>query len=604
MNLKKPAWLLLSCLIVLVMVLASCGEKTATQTTAATTVKGTTTQQTTTVKTTAATTAAATTASNEPKYGGELRVVVATDLSRFDDCYPVGFSGVWSLALTNEECFEGDWMRGPAGTGEVTWLLPAGFEAPERFWKEGLCESWEIDSVNNAMILHVQHGIYWHNKAPTNGREMDADDIVFSLQRQWSTAGTFLSGSYPKPEVTAIDNWTVNVDFKTWSDLTNTIVQIGDVPYIWPRDAVTKFGDMRDWKNSIGTGPYIMTDYVKSTSYQFVRNQNYWDTDPTPAGKGNQLPYLDSVKILVITDNSTRLSAMRTQKADQIWPVKWEDAAALKKSNPELKYVSVNNTAIGLLAMREDNPDFPWAKLAVRQAMTMAVDYQTISDTFYGGEGNAMVYQVAPTIEFKDIYISLKEMPEDVRYLFTYHPEEAAQMIKDAGYPNGFDMHVVCWSDQVDLLAIYKDYFADVGVNLILDVKEYGTFNSMVFGKGHTEAIVGVNQNALPFNMDAFRPSVFNASFVQDTKAVETWTSIWADYKDWNKRCQTYKEFLPYAFKQCYNIPFPGYAQYTFWQPWLKGYHGEFGTGNSDGGTFPKWVWLDQDLKYEMTGTR
>jgi hypothetical protein len=49
--------------------------------------------------------------------------------------------------------------------------------------------------------------------------------------------------------------------------------------------------------------------------------------------------------------------------------------------------------------------------------------------------------------------------------------------------------------------------------------------------------------------------------------------------------------------RQVYQILTPFYEIHTIWQPWIMGYHGEFGTGNSDLNTWTQYVWLDLGLK-------
>jgi ABC-type transport system substrate-binding protein len=70
-------------------------------------------------------------------------------------------------------------------------------------------------------------------------------------------------------------------------------------------DAIKLYGDVSDWRHQIGTGPFILQDFVSSSSATMVRNPNYWDKDPL--FPENQLPYLDGVKQLVIADASTRV---------------------------------------------------------------------------------------------------------------------------------------------------------------------------------------------------------------------------------------------------------------------------------------------------------
>ncbi len=73
---------------------------------------------------------------------------------------------------------------------------------------------------------------------------------------------------------------------------------------------------MQDWRNSVGTGPFMLTDFVSNSKATFVRNPNYWMKNPCGPGEGDQLPYVDGVKLLIIPDPATAVSAFRTGKLD------------------------------------------------------------------------------------------------------------------------------------------------------------------------------------------------------------------------------------------------------------------------------------------------
>ena len=59
-------------------------------------------------------------------------------------------------------------------------------------------------------------------------------------------------------------------------------------------EAVKQWGDLTDWHHAIGTGPFILTDFVGGSSATLVKNPNYWGYDERYPQ--NQLPYVDSVK--------------------------------------------------------------------------------------------------------------------------------------------------------------------------------------------------------------------------------------------------------------------------------------------------------------------
>ena len=64
--------------------------------------------------------------------------------------------------------------------------------------------------------------------------------------------------------------------------------------YIVPREVIDTHGDMKDWRNFIGTGPWMMDEYVESSSVTYTRNPNYWGFDEK--FPQNRLPYADGFR--------------------------------------------------------------------------------------------------------------------------------------------------------------------------------------------------------------------------------------------------------------------------------------------------------------------
>jgi hypothetical protein len=71
------------------------------------------------------------------------------------------------------------------------------------------------------------------------------------------------------------------------------------------------------------------------------------------------------------------------------------------------------------------------------------------------------------------------------------------------------------------------------------------------------------------------------------------------------KQFQLAKEITPYVLEQAYWLHLPDPYAFTFWSPWLGGYHGEFTTGWSQHHLdFPQYIWVDMDLKKHMLGAK
>ena len=336
----------------------------------------------------------------EPQYGGTLTLHLAIDPVGFDDAIMPHYS-TFTLKLTNEEVWEGDWSQGYAGgygSGEAKWFAAGGINRLEHK-ASALAERVEWDDERKDTItLHLRQGVYWHDKPPANGREVTADDVVFSLQRQYTLDTAYMKKTYPRAatrtEISASDDRTVVIKCHP-EDFADVITML-DYMNIFPRDAVEQFGDMNNWRNSIGTGPFILSDYMPGSSITYVRNDNYWGANPVGPGQGDQLPYLDKVEMLIVPDESTQDAAFRTGKLD-ILSCDWERAQEFLRM-PELEHVRyLEDYAQSAIYMRTDKADSPYADENVRRALALAIDNQEILDEYYGGEGTLLKWPVIET---------------------------------------------------------------------------------------------------------------------------------------------------------------------------------------------------------------
>ena len=161
---------------------------------------------------------------------------------------------------------------------------------------------------------------------------------------------------------------------------------------------------------------------------------------PVGPGKGNQLPYLDGVKLIIITDQSTRMAGIRTGKVDYCGAVNWEDIPTLKQENPELQYIEVYKGSDGVTHMRTDKE--PFNDIRVRKALFRATDFYDIRQNLAGGKGNIITWPICYYKEYKDAYLPLEESSDAVKELYTYDPDAAKQLLAEAGYPEGFKTKV------------------------------------------------------------------------------------------------------------------------------------------------------------------
>ena len=124
---------------------------------------------------------------------------------------------------------------------------------------------------------------------------------------------------------------------------------------------------MKDWKNVVGSGPFIVDDYVGGSSVTFVRNPNYWATDPRHPDLNLQLPYLDELKFIVMPDLAAQYAALRTGKVAYLRNIQAAEMSSFRETNPELVVLTSVPKATGP-GMRVDKPPFDDLNRAHRHA--------------------------------------------------------------------------------------------------------------------------------------------------------------------------------------------------------------------------------------------
>ena len=474
-----------------------------------------------------------------------------------------------------------------------------------------LADTWQIVGIGDVKF-HIRQGVHWAPN-PTaagqlvGGRLYTADDAVYNINRYFTAPLSYTNLTEPAmakaASVTKLD--AQDIEIKTpvnpWTGM--LIVDLSYYYFEFPPEVVQKYGNMLDWHNSVGTGPFMLTDFVSNASATMVRNPNYWMTDPVGPGKGNQLPYVDQVNILTIPDISTQLAAIRTGKADWLTGITRDDANSLKQTQPLLKSVSYFADAPYVIGMRQDNPKLPFSDLRVRQALMMATDFNSLKNNLFGGQAEINIFPIGPVKGFETAYVPLNQLPADVQALYNYNPDQAKQLLSAAGYPNGFKTTVVCRSigGDADFVSALADMWSKVGITLGVDVQQPAAWQAIGrnFDQMKLANITGIPTYA---NMPMLSGvSNSNPSRISDPKIDAVLAQITANLLDQTKTEQLFHDMIPYVLSQAYVIPVPEAYEYVFWWPWVQNYVGEQNIiYYSVQSSWAPYVWIDQNLKKQM----
>ena len=456
---------------------------------------------------------------------------------------------------------------GPRGTGE--YLFMQNSYTPEAFLKGQLAESWEI--TPDKMVFYLKPGTMWagNPRIGMEPRELTAEDIAWSMLKSLEIA---FHGVWPYiDEIYAPDRYTLVFDTnRFYAEWFYTIIHwLG----IFPPELYAAGVEPADWRNLVSIGPFILTDYVAGSKFEYERNPLYFDTT-TIDGVEYQLPFIDKLIFPVIVDVSTQIAALRTGAldADMIVPPAFTDT--LDATSPEMLKVLHDDDESLKLALRSDRP--PFNDIKVRRAMWRATDLKTINDTVFFGLGvlhnNPMNPMTSPD------YVSMEDLPPSGRELYDYNPEIARQMLAEAGYTDGFSVELVYtaglpWSE--DILALLVDQWAKVNVEIIPVPMELGALYATVFDleNGYKDTLMYAWGNSPPFSVMGItkpRGEGLNHSRYYDDEvwAEMYWTTL--SILDMADRTAAIRELAIYYHDLAIKINMPQQPIWTYGWKWLK----------------------------------
>jgi len=550
-----------------------------------------------------------------PEYGGTITYGRVSWAAHSDTWYISGWAS-HEIGLVNEMLGIGNWA---IDRNEWDWRLLA--DAPLSAWKGALAESWETPD-DTTIVFNIRKGVNWQDKAPMNGRELTAKDVEYNWQRllglgKFSETGASPMAGGMQPanyeSVTATDESTVVFKLKT-PDLAALRNVLGSqwIALIYPPEVIEQYGDYKDWRNTVGTGPYALTKVVEDSTRIWTKNPDYWAFDEKyPL---NRLPYADKVITLFMPEGGTRIAALRSGKIDILGTIgdsqlrSIDQVESLRRTDPQIE--------VWPFKFRSDNVFYliglekpPLNDIRVRQALQMALDHETIVNTYYQGQGDATPQgQIANDVA--GIGTPFEEWPEEVKKTYMYDPAGAEALLDAAGYERGADgirlKMGMGYFERYDLsyAELAAGYWREIGVEIEIDV----------LGVGET-GVVTPDQDTyrISWGEGAFRYSIpapltwafysggtrTNKDGLKDPKynamvdAIQAATTL-----EGQKRAA--KVANMYIIENQFRVWGPEIPQFQAWQPWLKGYNAEMRIGDNEPHTVMARLWLDLDLKAAM----
>jgi peptide/nickel transport system substrate-binding protein len=325
----------------------------------------------------------------------------------------------------------------------------------------------------------------------------------------------------------------------------------------------------------------------------------------------NQLPYIDGKKGLIIPDRSTQLATLRTGQIDYMERLIREEMEGITNTNHNALTIPILEEG-QILMGRCDKQELPFDDIRVRQALNLAVNKQAILDDYYGGHAEMLGPPYLNRLVQQGFYTPLEEQPSEptipgsqcsVQELFTYNPEKAKKLLTEAGYPNGFEVEVICEVVNVDYLSILVADYEKVGVTLKIKQIDPGTWWSTQQGKAY-DAIFARNSgtNGVCHCYVMWRKDhVASYALWEDPVVRKSFNKVQEVlHKDVNEMNRLMKEIGPYILEQAVGVWLPNPEMYTVYHPWFQNFHGECAFGMLGIAEWQRFIWLDTALKESL----
>jgi peptide/nickel transport system substrate-binding protein len=316
--------------------------------------------------------------------------------------------------LSQNEGYEGiRFVGNQLYDGLTKFDLKQGTEIPKII--PALAESWEPNADLSSWTFKLRANVKFHDGTP-----FDADAAIFNLRRYTdktfdkfyaelsAQAGLAIGGI---KAVAKVDAMTIKIDTNgPWSYLPADLATV----FFGSPKAITDLGNEGFGQAPVGTGPYKFVSFERGVKLELAKNPDYW----------GGAPKLDKVILRPIPDPTARVAALRSGEVNWIEVPPPDDAPVLAKEGFQV----LTNVYDHVWPWVFDTSKKPFDDVRVRQALNYAIDRDSLVTNILKNTAKPLV-QAAPPANFA--YRSDADT-------YTYDPEKAKALLKDAGYPDGF----------------------------------------------------------------------------------------------------------------------------------------------------------------------
>lgn len=284
----------------------------------------------------------------------------------------------------------------------------------------GLAESWDVSDDKLTYTYHLRDGLTW-----SDGEPLTAEDIVWNINTSRDQEWDNMISTVANLDATVIDERTVQVTSAVPDPKLPTLDMYIVPKHIWEPVATDYDAAMQyDALDGVGSGPFLLDEFIKGQSVTMKANPDAW------AWQGEEPP-IDQIIFRLFENPDAMVAALQQGELDAIhgFPAgSWDTLEA----DPNIEVVSgeqggFDEIALNGGALPDGQPHPALLDPEVRKAIGHALDRDAVIEDLWFGHASRL-----ETLSTSPNPIWSPEIPEDD--IFDYDPEQANQILDDAGY--------------------------------------------------------------------------------------------------------------------------------------------------------------------------
>ncbi|MCE4600394.1 MAG: glutathione ABC transporter substrate-binding protein [Desulfurococcales archaeon] len=339
--------------------------------------------------------------------------------------------------------------------------------------KPGLATSWEVKDNGTVWVFHLRKGVKFQDGTPFNATavKVNFDRLLTQKLKRSSLFTPFIK------EVKVVDDYTVEFILKRPFGAFLYHLAHGAAAIMSPKSILS--GDPA--KHPVGTGPYMLEEWVPGDRIVLKAFDGYWNKDKAPKFK--------KVIFKIVPDDQTRMRLLQSGDVDIALRIPPQYVKELNATEGITVLVKPTNRVI-FIGMNNLVP--PLNDKRVRQALNYAVDKDAIIKNVLFGLGEPATSPIAPLTHG---YCKAGE--------YKYDPDKAKQLLAQAGWTDrdndgvlensqGEELHLTLWTPRGRYVGDYEmaqavqQYLQAIGIKVDLQVWEWASYVKELF-KGPNE---------------------------------------------------------------------------------------------------------------------